>query len=112
MSHTESHSGKLRKVILENQTINEYFKSIWITKGFPEDKYDYLDFMDEYCEVYFVVNNNIYEVIEHIELDDEDGCTLYHNVDGTISFNTMFYNGGTCFQEMIEYELKKLNIDE
>jgi hypothetical protein len=48
--------------------------------------------------------------MEHKELDGEDDINnLTENEDGTISFVTRFYNGGTCLTEMLEDGLKELN---
>ena len=55
---------------------------------------------------FYTVNGNIYETIEDSEPDDL--CFLKDNGDGTFDYTVEFYNGGTCLEECIEHELKKL----
>lgn len=103
MSDYENHTGKLRLVVPnEGESTSDLRKRIYNEKYLENPNYD----DDDYYEDYIEVKGNIYKVIEHYEsYDDLDGCILNKNQDGTISFITRFYNGGTCFSEMIEEAL-------
>ncbi len=107
MSDYESHSGKIRKVFPQvNENFEQLCKRLWVENGQKEDDYDKEQLFDEFYEKYLKINNEIWEVVEHEDLDDEDMfCRLSRNSDGTVSFHTRYYNGGTCMSEMIEEAL-------
>jgi hypothetical protein len=117
MSHTETHIGKLRKIDIPTG----YSKEDWCREkcqdnGIPTipEHYDNWEETLKYhlnlFEVYFFVNEEIWEIFDHIELDeDKDINKLEKNGDGTISFVLQFYNGGTCLSECIEEELELIN---
>ncbi len=56
---------------------------------------------------YVCANERIYHIIENKELDGEDICEGRLNQNGEIEFVLQFYNGGTCFGEMIEEAVEK-----
>jgi hypothetical protein len=118
MSYTEFHSGKLFPVKIEKnleETCRIIAKRFNIELG--EDwKSDFIDKFDEYSskkdhadEEYFIHNDKLYRVIDHVETDAED-CfmKLSRNHNGSISFVGSFYNGGTCFSEMLDEALDEL----
>ena len=112
MSDYESHSGKLRLVeAKENETFEQQCKRLWIENGQDESEYEEGELFSEFYEKYFHVKGRVWEVFEHEEFgDDEDMfCRLHDNKDGTLSFHTRFYNGGTCMSEMVEDELEKVS---
>lgn len=118
MSYTEFHSGKLFPVKIEKnleETCRIIAKRFNIELG--EDwKSDFMDKFDNYenkrghaSEEYFIHNDKLYRVIDHVETDTEDYfMNLSRNHDGSISFVGSFYNGGTCFSEMLEESLDEL----
>jgi hypothetical protein len=60
-------------------------------------------------ETYFFVEDEIWEVFDHVELyDDDDIYQITQNEDGTLSFIMRFYNGGINLTECIEEEIIKL----
>lgn len=118
MSRTEFHTGKLYPVKIENN-LEETCRSI--AKRFDielsEDwKEDFRDAFDEYAnkiagqsEEYFIYGEKLYRVINHTEsYDEEYFMKLSRNSNGSISFLGQFYNGGTCFSEMLEEALDEL----
>ncbi len=114
MSNYESHSGKLRIVEpKENETLDQLKKRIWCEKsGNKEEDYEVKgNLSDDYYDEFFEVNGKLWEVLDHEEMGDEDDmfCRLHDNKDGTFSFHTRFYNGGTCMSEMVTEELEKLD---
>ena len=71
---------------------------------------DHFDGYNKNRDEYVIVGESVFKMIEHKETDDEDYfMNLTENSDGTISFHGQFYNGGTCFSEMIEEAVEKLN---
>ena len=119
MSRTEFHTGKLYPVKIE-KSLEENCKSI--AKRFDvelgEDwQEDFRDAFDEHKgkigsvqgEEYFIHGENLYRVIDHVESDSDDYfMKLSRNSDGSVQFIGQFYNGGTCFSEMLEEALDDL----
>ena len=112
MSRTEAHIGKIRKVdVLEDETFEQICLRLWLAEGEKEELYDKGELFDEYSEKYMRLNGEVWEVIEDKEFDPEDSyCELTFNEDGSVSYSSVFYNGGACLAEMIEWELKRLKI--
>jgi len=111
MSSTETHFGKLKKV--ETDSIEGWCKEKCFKKGVVElssyNKDWQEQLLDEDYESVFIVNGEIWETIEHTEYsEDDDLCIFTKNEDGTVTFATQFYNGGTCLSEIIEEELTKI----
>jgi len=118
MSYTEFHTGKLYPVKIEKnleETCRAIAKRFDIELG--EDwQEDFRDKFNEYeyknkrtNEEYFIHGEKLYRVIDHEELDSEDYfMKLSRNENGSLSFIGQFYNGGTCFSEMLEEALDDL----
>ena len=117
MSQTECHFGKLRKVELpENYSIEDWCREKCQDKEITESS-SYNDswqeeFLDEFRDEYFIINENVWEVFDHIESEDGYADIMIPNPDGTITFFMEFYNGGTCLTEMIEEGLERLNKED
>ena len=118
MSYTELHTGKL-KPIRYNLSVED-FKN-WL----KEDESRYTEDLDErladgvavlvkqrywtgdYTHVFS--KNTLYKFIEHNKLGEADYVDITNkSKDGSIDFTYMFYNGGTCFSEMLEEGLNKI----
>lgn len=114
MSDYESHSGKVRLLYLNpGETFEEQCLRLWLASGKEEKDYSKGELFSEFGEDYLKVGEQIWEILEHEDLGDEDMfCRLQDNGDGSFSFYTRFYNGGTCLTEMIEDEIKKLDDEE
>lgn len=109
MSYTEIHIGKLRKVDLAGQTIEQWAENecnkLGVTTRSSYISTWWLQFIDEgnNYKKYFMVRGEIWEAFDHIEFDeDQDIDQFIPQPDGTIHFVTKFYNGGTCLSEMVE----------
>ncbi len=126
MSQTEFHTGKLYPVKLLDAGLEATCRRIAERHDIElgEDwQEDFRDAFDEYkgkigsvqYEEYFIHGENLYRVIDHEESSDEEYfMKLNRNSDGSLSFIGQFYNGGTCFSEMLEEaldELKKVSKD-
>lgn len=110
MSDYESQSGKIKLASIENETSDDTCKRIWLEKGHKEEDYTKSNFFDEYYEKYIRVKEKIWEILEVEDHGDDDDmfCRLHDNKDGTFSFHTRYYNGGTCMTEMLQDELENL----
>jgi hypothetical protein len=53
------------------------------------------------------IGEDYYSVIENQEVE-EGYCIVNKNDDGSLSYITSFYNGGTCLEEMLEDSIKGL----
>jgi hypothetical protein len=114
MSYTETHFGKLRKVVLEEgQTLEQWCEAKCNELGQTEissyNKTWYEQLRDDSSETYFFLKDEIWEAFDHHET--EEGDDIYHlqpNEDGTLTFVMQFYNGGTCLSECIEESLERL----
>ena len=115
MSQTETHFGKLRKVVIdEGDTIEDWCREKCKEKGITEiDSAYYGSWLEQFRYVfnnkYFIVGDEIWEVIEHIKNDGFDDIdVMIPNEDGTITFVQQFYNGGTYLGEVIEEGIENL----
>ena len=118
MSRTEFHTGRLYPVKIEKsleETCRIIVKRFDVELG--EDwQEDFMDSFDEYSnkrnsqkEEYFIHGEKLYRVIDHAESEDSEYfMNVTRNSDGSLQFMGQFYNGGTCFSEMLEEALDKL----
>lgn len=111
MSETESHVGKLKRVDLQGKTIEQWCEELcsenFLIKDTYEDTYKEV-VVDRLHEQYFFTATNVYRIIEHADIEDDEIYIMNKIDDDTYSFTMRFYNGGTCLSECIEDELEKL----
>jgi hypothetical protein len=117
MSKTEFHTGRLYPVKIES-SLEETCKSITkrhnieLREDWREDfieKFNKYNKSEHLNEEYFINNELLYRVIDHVESIDEDySMRLSRNPDGSILFIGQFYNSGTCFSEMLDEALNDL----
>ena len=62
---------------------------------------------DESYKTIVIVDGVVYDTSDKKELDYEYMCEASYSDDETIEFQLVFYNGGTCFTEMLEDAVKK-----
>lgn len=111
MSYTELHTGEL--MIYSESFDRENFKKLIKSEGLQTD-YDYEqdDFVlltDMYDVNKFVYNKGkLYRFVEHTEHSDADFLHETEKNDDIVKFTYLFYNGGTCFSEMLEEGLNKI----
>ena len=115
MSHTETHYIKLKEVKVDNleewlkkkcQEVNPEIKDPSDAGGHTwRDVYRL--YLDEEDQDHKILNDKLYKIIKHIDLDREDNARNI-NENGEIEIFTSFYNGGCFFDEALEYNLNKL----
>lgn len=113
MSCTELHIGKIKKLDLQNRSIEEWAEEISkvVGIGLEEsycDSYEEL-IKNELYDKYIIVKDEVYEVIEDEELEDGEISTLTPEENDIFSFTMRFYNGGTYLTEMLEDAIKQYN---
>lgn len=126
MSYQELHTGKLKKIqqlpLQDLQTWVETKPNLEI-EDFEEkieDEYKYFEIRDKtkkYKEPLYIKyiwnKGTLYEMIEHSGEQKADFLNLTtQNSDGTVSFTYLFYNGGTCFSEMLEEGIDKITKED
>lgn len=116
MSELKRHIGKIKKVYLDNYTIEEWCekkcKSIGLDLGKYYKSYKEVLLSEPYPPIVIEVDNVLWEVIEDKEEEDtEDISILTPNNDGTYSYIMQFHNGGTCLSEMLEDSIKNIKED-
>ena len=114
MSQNEFHTGRLVPVDLEGKTVEEFAEEICRSSGISEISSYHDTWLEEFryelaYEKYFIVDGEIYEMIEHSDSDEEYFVHMRRNEDGSISFSAQFYNGGTCLSEVIEDSVLVMN---
>lgn len=123
MSYTELHTGKL-KPIQYNMSIEDFKKWLETKEGFEvedfeeylEDEYTFFQIKDkskkykESMYIKYIYNKGtLYEMIEHSGEQEADYLDITEKLeDGTINFTYLFYNGGTCFSEMLKEGLNNV----
>lgn len=114
MSETVHYKGKLKKIEVEDietfkkETVDNYFKTTpapsWYKEGEQEDFFD-----DDMREIYIVNNGNVYEILSKDNIDNESDIFIANtNIDETIDYDVMYYNGGCGFSEAIEEALDRM----
>ena len=119
MSYTENHYIRLKEVEVDN--LEEWLKKkcqdikpeIKNPSDVKEDTWrDVYEFcLDEKYRDHLILNNKLYKITKHINLNVEDDF-VNRNESGEIEICTSFYNGGCCFYEALEYNLNKLKRNE
>ena len=123
MPYTELHTGSL-KLIGENMNGEEFHKFI---QSNPSLEVDHLDEkLKDGCTLFIVTSfdkntykttyhyvynsGRLYKFVNHMDLEDEGYINITkESEDKTIDFTYLFYNGGTCFEEMLEEGLASLS---
>lgn len=114
MSCTGLHTGKLIEVDISerlNDLLNIYDEEqINYGDGFnlENDTNLFFDKNDNIEYIHLVGKNKLYKIIEHKRCNEADYLHETNKVGNEIHFTYLFYNGGTCFSEMLEEGLDKL----
>lgn len=107
MSEQVHFVGVLRPVERKyHESLEEQCQKICMDNGYKQLD-GYLDswtevIFEELYDKYVVVNDNLYEVLSKRMLENHDVYSAHRNLDGTISYEVSYYNGGCCFEEALE----------
>jgi hypothetical protein len=86
MSDYERNKGKLLPIDVDTEHFTEEEFNAYRENGF------------------MVIHNEVYKVVWEVErfMDYVEFADVEQTEDGTIHFHALFYNGGTCLEEVIE----------
>jgi hypothetical protein len=120
MSEVELHKGIIKKVDTKGLNVKDWIKQ-YVNKYAEENPDSYTakhindsDFSYEYeflditwGQNYFIFKDNLFRAYDN-EYDSDDFIDIKKNADGTYSYTTQFYNGGTYLAEQLKEGLKSL----
>lgn len=111
MSEQQTKRGKFKKIDLQGKTIEEWCeeqcKKERKTNKWEDETWKEF-FFDIYWSKFFIVKEQLFEIIEEKDLDSCYYTQIDKQDDGTYSFYSTYYNGNTCLQECLEDELEKM----
>jgi len=114
MSETVYYKGVLKPVdFLMEEDLEARCKRMLKEEFGDEELEDYYDsFEEQLLDKYytqFILNDNILYSVEKKSLDPDDSLFIAkRNDDGTVDFEVRYYNGGTSFDEAIEYAFENI----
>lgn len=113
MSEMEFRIGRVKEVSVDAVGFEGKIRQLAEDTG--RDHNDFLDYKDNFTEEYMEyrcgyewVNGKIYELLEDKDFENDDICIAERSEDGTISYKLKYYNGGTCFSEMLEEAISRM----
>jgi hypothetical protein len=126
MSYTELHYGKLMPLASgmsleslkdwlsvegrENLEIEDFEDKVGDGLQYFEINDKTKRYKEAFYMPYIYYKTTLYKVVEHSGVQETDYLDITkQNEDGTVDFTYMFYNGGTCFSEMLEEGLNKVH---
>lgn len=111
MSEMVRHVGKLREIILVNESISDWIEGMCAALC-VKDNGDgllcalnefYYDRGENHCCKYIIIEGRLFELINDKKEDYENDIEfLSPNSDGTYDYVMQYYNGGACLADMIE----------
>lgn len=110
MSEQRTYIGKFWELDLENKTPEEYAEQYMRNIGKTELP-RYYDTWTEYVCDYtnsMVIDDKLYKIDITADIGYSDFCAINKESDGSYSFATSFYDGGTYLEEMLRDEFKRM----
>ena len=120
MSEDERHTGTLQRLPYEGDELEEFSRSLLIKNQEIEADFDIKndEWHDTYLsllldseisyEKYFMYDGHLYEILDDEVIEDYT-TYLHKNDNGTISYDTHFYNGCMCLTESIKMGLQEVD---
>ena len=112
MSEQRTYIGKLWELNLENKTPEEYAEQYMRNIGKTElpTYYDnWVKYFLHYNDYKFIrLNGKLYNLSIENESDESDFCVIHKESDGSFSFATSFYDGGTYLEEVLTDEFERM----
>ena len=110
MSEQRTYMGKFWEIDTCGETPEEYAE--WYMKQNQKTELPtYYDTWVEYacCDAGFmVINDKLYKIDITSDIDNSDFCVIHKETDGSYSFATSFYDGGTYLEEMLSDEFERM----
>ena len=115
MSEDEIRVGKLIPLMMESTLEKTAFKILnAVNTGIKDIMDDPLEHLRINCsDEYFIdfENKKIYKIDSENEYDNEDIYYAKENDDSSINYVLKYHNGGCCFEEAMEYAIKKMKME-
>jgi len=118
MSNTEAFKGTIKKVVIPdhlslNEKIKYFHENISELSDFDQYNGDCLEecFREHFWnqpEKYFIVGDDIYEILEIRDIYPESIFEGSRNSDDSINFVVSYYNGGMGFEEALQEVMNKV----
>jgi hypothetical protein len=112
MSEQRTYIGKLWELDLDNKTPEEYAEQHMRNIGkteLPMYHDNWLEYLIDYEDDKFIkINGKLYKLSVGNNIDDSCFCVIHKESDGSFSFATSFYDGGTYLQEVLENEFERM----
>ncbi len=105
MSETVGYKGRLVPVEVNGyEDIEETCKRIYEENGIEKSEYSttYVEDIRENSDEYIVIDDILYQKEDVEKFDPSYYNSIVENDDGSIDFISIFYNGGTYLNEMLE----------
>ena len=111
MSETVRIKGKIQKVErLENETDKEYFERVtkgkWQVHNYPPNSIDEAIYDNNLYRGYIEIDNSIYKFLEYKKVGPYRPFININKEEDIYTFDTCFYDGGTCLEEMLREKIK------
>lgn len=115
MSETVHYRGRMTEIKPRHSVdLNGVAREICDSRGLEKQSFhrDYVELLcDELYDEYITINQKLFS-LEKVELDcDEEIMRAEQNLDGSISYEVRYYNGGCGFNEAVEEALDKNGIE-
>lgn len=112
MSEQRTYIGNIWELDLENKTPEEYAE--WYMKQnqkteLPSYYDNWVEYLLDYNDDKFIMlKGKLYNLSIETELDESDFCVIHKETDGSYSFATSFYDGGTYLEEVLTDEFERM----
>lgn len=112
MSEQRTYIGKFKEIDTGGKTLEEYAKLCMERVGrteLPSYHDNWLEyFLDYEYDTVIMLKGKLYRIKISQDIDDSCFCVIHKESDGSYSFATSFYDGGTCLTEMLEDEFERM----
>lgn len=112
MSEQRTYIGKFWEVDTCGKTPEEYAKQYMHDTGkteLPTYHDNWVEYLLDYNDYQFIMlKGKLYKLSIENELDESDFCVIHKEIDGSYSFATSFYDGGTYLEEVLTDEFEKI----
>ena len=112
MSDQETITGKVQEdLFAKGLSLEDKIQVLIANEGLSPDDVDDGDYIEDENWV-IVGKDRIFRVLEKTDINSSFMCEGQRNEDDTISFQMSFYNGGTCFAEMMYDLIEKVDAND
>lgn len=112
MSEQRTYVGKFWEIDTGGKTPEEYAKLCMEKIGrteLPSYHDSWLEYLLDYkYDTVIMLKGKLYRIKIDQDIDDSCFCVIHKESDGSYSFATSFYDGGTYLKEMLEDEFERM----